>query len=151
MKRLVLAFIAAVALLGGAGVALAQSHGGSHGGGGSWHGGTGWHGGGWHHHRFHHHRFHSTFFIGFPSFYGYYPYSYYYPYYDGYPYYYPTAPVYYDQGPTTYIQQDRGASSTSREGDYSYYCTDPAGYYPQIQNCARGWLKVVPGGSPSPR
>jgi hypothetical protein len=36
-------------------------------------------------------------------------------------------------------------------GEYSYYCTDPAGYYPQVPNCNKAWLKVVPDGSAVPR
>jgi hypothetical protein len=33
-----------------------------------------------------------------------------------------------------------GAGHTS--GGEVYDCTDDAGYYPQVQNCAGGWLKV---------
>ena len=31
---------------------------------------------------------------------------------------------------------------------YSYYCTDPSGYYPEIQDCPSGWLRVIPEISP---
>jgi hypothetical protein len=27
---------------------------------------------------------------------------------------------------------------------YWYYCTDPAGYYPYVQNCGDAWMTVVP-------
>jgi hypothetical protein len=159
MRKLWLALFATVALLvGGVGTASAQMHGGgggSHGGGGGFHGGGGgWHGGHFHDGRFHH--FHSSFsvFFGAPFFWlgaPYYPYYYPYSYYDGsYAW-----PVYGNPGPTTYIQQDNGTAAQSGAsqagGEYRYYCTDPAGYYPQIQNCAKVWLKVVPDGSPTPR
>src|SRR6266478_9174177 len=32
----------------------------------------------------------------------------------------------------------------TRISGHWYYCTDPAGYYPQVRNCAEGWLLVVP-------
>ena len=93
--------------------------------------------------------------IGVP--YGYYGYPYYssYPYYAGYPYYYSDEPVY-EPGPSTYIQRDmnRGTPSSGApvgESQYSYYCPDPAGYYPQLQNCPKGWLKVVPDAGPRPK
>lgn len=156
MKRLILALTAAIALCG-AGATLAQSH-----GSGAWHGSHGsgsWHGSGWSHSGWRGGS-HFGFFVGFPGYFpgyygpGYYPYSYYPSY--GYPYYYPGTPVYSDPGSVTYIEQDGAAQSGDaymprREGEYSYYCTDPAGYYPQVQNCSKGWLTVVPGGPPGPR
>jgi hypothetical protein len=27
---------------------------------------------------------------------------------------------------------------------YWYYCTQPAGYFPYVQNCGQPWMKVVP-------
>lgn len=27
---------------------------------------------------------------------------------------------------------------------YSYYCSNPVGYYPDVPNCPGGWLQVVP-------
>jgi hypothetical protein len=27
---------------------------------------------------------------------------------------------------------------------YWYYCTQPAGYYPYVQNCGQPWMRVVP-------
>lgn len=32
--------------------------------------------------------------------------------------------------------------------DYSYYCRDPVGYYPDIQRCPSGWLQVAPDTAP---
>ena len=167
MKRLFVALTAAIALCG-AGVAFAQSHGGGswHGGGshggGNWHGGSNWHGGGWQHSGWRGGS-HFGLFVGFPGYWpgyywpGYYPYSYYYPTYG---YYYPPVPVYGDPGSVTYIEQGAGEPSDDayaprqtyaprREGGYSYYCPD-TGYYPQVQNCAKGWLRVAPGGPSNP-
>lgn len=164
MKKFLIAAAAALTLATVATTASAQhnmSHGGgswsggSH-GGGSWHGGGNWHGGGWHGSRI-------GFSVGFgfpyyywgPGYYGY-PYAYAYPYpygYDGYS-------SYYDAAPQTYIQRDtgdaiepaappqRGQYSSPQRSQYSYYCTDPAGYYPQVANCPSGWLTVVPNGAP---
>src|SRR5438105_14979302 len=166
MKRILLVTVAAVGLAVGSGTALAQ-----HNGGGGGHSGGGWHGGGhggdWHGGGGHggwHGGSHFNIGIGFPGFYWgpgwgypYYGYPYYssYPYYAGYPYYYSDEPVY-EPGPSTYIQRDmnRGTPSSGApvgEGQYSYYCPDPAGYYPQLQNCPKGWLKVVPDAGPRPR
>ncbi|MCU0920243.1 MAG: hypothetical protein MUF16_07885 [Burkholderiaceae bacterium] len=36
---------------------------------------------------------------------------------------------------------------------YWYYCTQPAGYFPYVQNCSQPWMRVVPqvpGSSNSP-
>jgi hypothetical protein len=41
-----------------------------------------------------------------------------------------------------------GQAAPGAQGQYAYYCTSPAGYYPQVQTCAKGWLKVVPESSP---
>ena len=170
MKRILLATVAALGIALGSGTALAQHNGGGgHSGGGSWHGGGG-HGGDWHGGGGHggwHGGSHFAIGIGFPGFYwgpgwgypyyGYYVYPYYasYPYYAGYPYYYSDEPVY-EPGPSTYIQRDMNSGTPSSgapvgEGQYSYYCPDPAGYYPQLQNCPKGWLKVVPDAGPRPK
>ena len=140
------------------------SGGGWHGGGnwnGGWHGGNwngGWHGGGWR----------GGVWFGFPGTWwwpAYYPYGAY-PYYGyaGYPYYggyygggYYGASTYGDPGDVVYIQRDAApagpsapAMRNSAPGEYSYYCIDPPGYYPQVQQCTKAWLKVVPDGSPRP-
>lgn len=158
VKKFLIAAAAALALATVATTASAQhsraSHdGGSWSGGGSssrgggdWRGGGHW-GGGWHGSRI-------GFSFGFPGYYywgpGYYPYAYAYPYpygyYDGYS-------SYDDGAPQTYIQRDTGdgiapAAPPAQRSQYSYYCTNPAGYYPQIANCPTGWLTVVPNGAP---
>ena len=151
MKKLVIATAAAFALSTVAATASAQSH---HSSGGNWRGGSSnWHGGGdWHGVRHGGSRFALGLSFGFPAYYywgpGYYPYAYAYPYpysyYDGY---------WYDYGaPETYIQRDSGDAvappvPTPRD-QYSYYCTNPAGYYPQVPSCPSGWLTVVPNSSP---
>lgn len=45
------------------------------------------------------------------------------------------APVVIQQSPPVYIQQ---------EPYYWYYCTSAQAYYPYVQQCPGGWLKVVP-------
>ena len=54
-------------------------------------------------------------------------------------------PIYYDPafypGPASLMYVPPGA-------DYSYYCNDPAGYYPDVPSCPSGWLRVVPGDAP---
>jgi hypothetical protein len=175
MRKFIIAAASAIALSFAAVPALAQHGGGGHsggghsgggwsGGGGSWHGGGGgWHGG--------HSHVTVGFGFGYPyywgwgypyyGYYGYYPYAYGYPYPAAYPY------GYYDDGSSsTYIQRDsgegiapsypapRGEFSAPRD-QYSYYCTNPAGYFPQVNNCPSGWLTVVPNaaphGAPAPR
>jgi hypothetical protein len=167
MKRFAMIMLAAATLVGGIGIASAQMHG-SHGGrggamsSGGWHGGGTWHGGGnWHGGNFHNGNFRSRVFIGvgfgapfwgwgwWPGYYSpyYYP-AYYpaYPYYDGdyYPY---DSSTYIEQGTPTYSQS---APAYGQGTQYWYYCPDPAGYYPQVPTCAKGWLRVVPSGAPGP-
>ncbi len=178
MRKFIIAAASAIALSFAAVPALAQHGGGGHsggghsgggwsGGGGGWHGGGGgWHGGGGGWHGGHSHisvGFGFPFYWGYPyyGYYGYYPYAYGYPYPYAYPY------GYYDDGSqSTYIQRDSGESvapsypapsgefSAPRD-QYSYYCTNPAGYFPQVNNCPSGWLTVVPNaaprGAPAPR
>ena len=112
--------------------------GGYHGGGGGWHGGGGgwgWHGGG-------------GVIVG-PGFWGPWWYGGGYPYYP-YPYYsdpyYAAPPVAVQQDPSVYIQQSQ---SQPQQPNYWYYCQDPQGYYPYVQQCSRGWMTVVPQ-PPSP-
>ena len=72
-----------------------------------------------------------------PYYYGPYPgYGYY-----GYapPYY---APVVVQQAPTTYVEQ--GAVSQGEGGAWWYYCADPQGYYPYVQQCRNSWQRVSP-------
>jgi hypothetical protein len=63
-----------------------------------------------------------------------------YPVYSGYPVYAPSEP-------TTYIEAAPAAEAASA-ANY-YYCADPAGYYPYIQNCSKPWMQVVPQNVPS--
>jgi len=125
----------------------AGSGGARHGGGGARGGEAGWHGhrgsphhGGDHgrhhgHHGHHHHRSHFGLglALGAPLWWGpgYYPYSYYAP------YYYAAA---YEPVLIRYVERDPG---------YRYYCTEPAGFYPDVQSCPNTWLKVVPDGTAS--
>jgi hypothetical protein len=79
--------------------------------------------------------------------------GYYYPYYSAsypaYPYgsYDDSAPTYIQQQPPAYMEQ---RSFSGQGAQYSYYCPDPAGYYPQVPACAKGWLRVVPSTAPGP-
>jgi hypothetical protein len=177
MKRFAMILLAAATLVGGIGIAGAQArHGGSQGGGattlhsaggnwrgGNWHGGNwrggDWRGGGWHGSRV-------AIGVGFgapwwgwgggwwPGYYASYP-AYYpaYPYYADYPYSYDyTAPTYIQQDAPAYPQNAPAYTERrfSQDAEYSYYCPDPAGYYPQVQTCAKGWLRVLPPGAPGP-
>ncbi|MGS0742801.1 hypothetical protein ACVBEF_13330 [Glaciimonas sp. GG7] len=62
---------------------------------------------------------------------------------DGGPFFF--APFFYDgvypyDNQLIYIQP-------SADADYSYYCRSPAGYYPDVQRCPSGWLRVRPDDS----
>jgi len=70
-----------------------------------------------------------------PGYWG--PPSYSYPY--AYPYSYPAPPVVIRQEPEEYIQP-----APQPEPRYLYYCPDPQGYYPKVNKCPKGWLRVVP-------
>ena len=119
--------------------------GGWHGGGGGWHGG--WHGGGgccW--------GGGSSFslFFGFPGYYSYPAYAYYPPYpYPAYSY----APAYYPPSPPVVMaQQAPLAPPGPAPVQYWYYCNNPRGYYPYVQNCGAAWRPVPaqPPGVPTP-
>lgn len=73
---------------------------------------------------------------GDPFFYPYYPYPYY--------RYYAPPTVVVPQQPEEYIvpvpQQE--------ETNYWYYCKEAGGYYPYVDRCPSGWMRVVP--SPAP-
>ena len=149
-KTLIACAIAAGMSLAATGV-QADGRGGGHGGGGhGFHGGGGhgFHGGGghgfhggsfhgghgFHGHGFHGHGFGGSIFIGAPLFwpyYGYPAYSYY-----GYP-----AATYYDYPAEAYVEPATPQPPTQ------FYCPD-TGYYPAVQTCPRGWLRVVPNSAP---
>ena len=92
--------------------------------------------------------------------YGSYPYSYYGAPYYGVPY-YPPAPVYYplvQPAPVTYIERsdepqiDTQAapndSSRYAQESWWYYCVDAKAYYPYVNQCPGGWLRVAPQPAP---
>lgn len=133
MKNLaLLAFSAALVAAPHPAAAGHSGHGGSHGG---FHGGShpGFHGGnpasrhwahGAHFARHPHFRFrgHSFIVIGAPLLaapWFYYPYAW-----DPY------------WGPRYYVP--------GQAGSFLYYCQDPPGYYPEVQSCYGGWVRVVP-------
>jgi hypothetical protein len=74
-----------------------------------------------------------------PYYYGayapYYPYSPYSPYYYGG---YGAGPA----APTQYVEQ--GAQAQQPASGSWYYCNDPQGYYPYVQQCRSGWQRVSP-------
>ncbi|MDE2003566.1 MAG: hypothetical protein KGJ25_08555 [Betaproteobacteria bacterium] len=173
MKSRTLALASIVALAVASGTALAQErnggawHGGGgaprggggwHGGGEGWHGGGGeWHGGEWHGGEWHGGGWHGGdewhggvwygpaigFSFGIPGYWGW-PYVSDYPY--DYPYAYPAPyPVYVPSEPSTYIEEPAPHASGPT---YWYYCTDPQGYYPYVQNCTRPWVQVLPQSVP---
>ncbi|MGH7300393.1 MAG: hypothetical protein ACREJE_08280 [Candidatus Rokuibacteriota bacterium] len=101
-----------------------------------------------HHHGFHgkHHGFHGRHFRSPRAFIGlrfhvgprvrpYYAYPRY-PYYGGYYYRYAPPPVVVTPPPTSYVERPPTR--------YWHYCRDPAGYYPEVQQCAGGWIRVRP-------
>ena len=166
MKRFAMIVLAAATMVGGIGVAMAQGHahsggsfsggyhfsGGSH-VGGSWNGGGHWNGGNWH-------GSHTRFVVGVgfgAPWWGWWP-GYYYPYYPayyvGYPYYhdypYDYSGGYVEQGSSNNPSAPGASSGQFSSGQYSYYCPDPAGYYPQVATCSKGWLRVVPQNAPGP-
>ncbi len=145
---------------GGRGGGVRGGGGGWHGGGGGWHGGGGgWRGGGGRR---------VGVYLGVPVGiglgYGYYPYSYYGAPYYGTSYYYSPAPAYYpavQPEPITYIEQSDNPQISSRDaptntqeapvnsrqstqGSWWYYCVDANAYYPNVNQCPGGWLRVAP-------
>jgi len=64
-----------------------------------------------------------------------------YPYYP----YYSSPPVVIGQQPQVYAQQNQ------QESGYWFYCQNPQGYYPYINSCPGGWMKVVPDTVPPGR
>jgi hypothetical protein len=63
--------------------------------------------------------------------------------YSPYPYYSPP-PVVIQQEPQEYIEQ----APQPPEQQYWYFCPDPKGYYPYVEKCPKGWMKVVPTPTP---
>jgi hypothetical protein len=145
LKRVVLGVLVAVLTLGWAGLAEAGSrhHGGrGHGGGGhhksSYRQHGGYYGGYYGGHRGGHH--------------------YYYGHDDRYAYYYYgalLAPLVLSTLTSWGAPRQAAAPAPASayieqqgQGGYWYYCTDPAGYHPYIQECPQGWMQVVPPSGP---
>jgi hypothetical protein len=59
----------------------------------------------------------------------------------------PPPPVYYGPPPVVYVAPAQPQTYVEKTPNYAYYCQNPAGYYPQVPRCARGWMKVVVGDS----
>jgi hypothetical protein len=53
------------------------------------------------------------------------------------------APVVVQPGPTEYIEQEPVAGPPDLDPNFWYYCRNPAGYYPYVQNCS-AWQQVTP-------
>lgn len=156
MKKILLLCIATLALAAGSGSLLAQGRGGMSGGGmsgggfhsgnaggapsGGWQGGGNWQGGGWHNNGWHGGTSVGVVIGGPGLWWGGWPY--YYPY-ASYPYGAPYAD-YAPQPPAEYVEQ----APVNTQAFYWYYCTDPAGYYPYVQNCNAAWMQVVPQPAP---
>jgi hypothetical protein len=68
---------------------------------------------------------------------------------DPYPYYsYPYYPYYREppiivQQPEVYVQP-APAPAPTQQPSYWYFCKEPQGYYPYVNKCPSGWMKVVP-------
>ena len=137
--------IVAMLLVGSAGLGYARQ--GGHGGGGhrgGWHGGGG-HGGGWHGgHGWGSPRVGIG--IGIGPYWGLYggPYwgGYWRPYAYGYPYAYP--PVVTVPSTQVYVQPSAPAAAQPPPSASWYYCDNPRGYYPYVQQCPGGWRAVAP-------
>ena len=152
MKKLICLFLATLLLLMTSTVAdHAYAQGGSHGGGGGSHGGGGhgWggsHGGHWG--GSHGGHWSGGVWIG-PGWGwgwgwgGWGPWWWGAPYYPYYPY-YASPPAVIEQQPQMYVEP----TPQEEEQSYWYYCRKPQGYYPYVQQCPGGWLKVIP--SPVP-
>ncbi len=62
-----------------------------------------------------------------------------------YPSYAPPAPVVIREAPQAYVQPPTVQAAPA---SYWYYCADAKAYYPYVQQCPGGWLKVVPQATP---
>lgn len=159
MKRSLMSFLLAAALMLFPGMSYAAGwHGGGHGSSHAWHGSYhagyhgNYHGGGYHggwHGGYHggwyggyHGGWRGSVIIGGPWWWGApwpypyytYPYGYYAPPYSV----YPPAVI---SGPQVYIQRDSPAAAAQ---GYWYYCQSAKGYYPSVQTCPEGWIKIPP-------
>ena len=91
-------------------------------------------------HRHHHHHGSRVFLHAAPAFI--YPRPYYaYPPPTYSPYYYPPAPIQYAP-PPVYMERYDGAPSSRSQ--YWYFCPNTSAYYPDVQECAGGWQRMLP-------
>jgi len=60
-----------------------------------------------------------------------------------YPYYYPPYPAYYPP-PAEPPPQAPVQATGAPPPQFWYYCDDPQGYYPYVQNCTSAWRQVTP-------
>lgn len=81
-------------------------------------------------------------FVGGPWFWGLYDT---WPFYDDY-YFAPDAMV--PNITPAYIEQRAPGASPQPADAFWYYCDNPAGYYPYVQNCPAGWQRVRPQAPP---
>ncbi len=91
------------------------------------------------------------FYLGAPAYWGGWPYAWGASYAVPYSVPYGVAPLVVNTAPApqVIVQPAQQASADS----HWYYCTQPAGYFPYVQNCSQPWMKVVPqvpGSSHSP-
>jgi hypothetical protein len=61
--------------------------------------------------------------------------------------YYVAPPVVIQQQPPVSVQPE----PQPQQPVYWYYCENPQGYYPYVQNCPNGWTRVVPPTTPPDR
>lgn len=69
----------------------------------------------------------------------------------------PSAPAFEIQAPLIYVQQAPASSAeaapapatTPSQPGFWYYCTEPAGYHPYVQQCTRPWIAVNPQSTPA--
>ncbi len=60
---------------------------------------------------------------------------------QGYPYYYPGPPVVEQPLPR---YEEQAPEPEAEEETFWYYCPDARAYYPYVNRCPGGWMKVVP-------
>jgi len=53
-------------------------------------------------------------------------------------------PSYYPTATPVYVDQDPPADAYRELSGFYYWCPDPSGYYPDVQDCAIGWRLVAP-------
>ena len=89
-------------------------------------------------------------YLGSPWYWGSYD-PWYYGYSSAYGYPYSSAPGYAGQdAATTYVEPGPAdapapaASAPAAPPTFWFYCTEPAGYYPYVQNCRKTWIPVDP-------